>query len=181
MLLSLLIAIIIAKINKLEIRPAFQCWWLSPIVLVECIYIVFQGALSFGNYSFLPYAQLLKTLSLYIMILPILRYQLYKPAVVGSVLILVGTLMNKIVMAANGGLMPVYPTLSKLTGYFTADPLGNFDKIHSIGDASTRLKFLTDYIDLGYSVLSPGDVLVHLFTVIILYYTIKQLNTQRTN
>lgn len=180
MILSVLITLLIAKLNKLKIRPVFHCPWLLPVVLLEFIHLLFQVAYLNGYYGFLQYAELLKSTYLYVLFLPILHYQLYKPALIGSCLVLVGTAMNKLVMSANGGLMPIYPTVSKWTGYFSNSPLEGFDQIHCLGDATTKLKFLSDYIDIGYSILSPGDLLVHSFTIIILYYTIKQLN-QLTN
>ncbi len=181
MLLSIIIAFLIAKHKKLSITPLFHSYWLLPIALVELIYIIFQGAVLFGYYGFLPYASLLKSASLYVLLFPIQHYKLYKPSLLGSGLIVVGTLMNKIVMHANDGLMPVYPTLSTWTGYFDASPMGVTDSIHCLGSAETNLKILTDYIDIGFSILSPGDLLVHSFTIIIVYYTIKQLNQEQFN
>ena len=86
--------------------------------------------------------------------LPLLRYRLYKPGMIGAGCIVAGTAMNKIVMAANGGKMPAFPTLSLRTGYFDPALLEAPGSIHCLGTEATRLKFLTDYIDIGYSVLS---------------------------
>ncbi|MDO5520459.1 MAG: DUF5317 family protein [bacterium] len=176
MLISILVAFIIAKYNKLKVQPIFNCFWLFPFAICEVIFILFQIATVYGYYGFLPYARFLKSAFLYTLLLPIIRYGLYKPSVVGSVLILIGTYMNRIVIIANGGKMPIFPTVSKWTGYFSATPLGVTDTIHCMGNSQTKLKFLADYIDIGYSILSPGDVLVHSFTMIIIYYTLKQLN-----
>ena len=41
---------------------------------------------------------------------------------------------------------------------------------------STKLNFLADYIDVGFSVISPGDVLIHSFTTIIVFCVIVKLN-----
>ncbi|MBE5960307.1 MAG: hypothetical protein E7256_02800 [Lachnospiraceae bacterium] len=181
MLLSILLAIIFAKLQHYKIKPLFRNVWLLPLAVTELVYIVFQISLISGYYGFIRYAQPLKTISLYVLILPILRYRLYKPSIVGSALILIGTYLNRLVMSLNNGLMPVFPTLSSKVGYFTTTPLGIYDTIHCLGDVHTRLKILTDYIDLGYCILSPGDLFVHSFTVIILYYTIKQLNNNTLN
>lgn len=178
MLILLLITAAIATYNKLNLKPAFRCWWLLPIVFVEAGYLTFQISAFFGYYGFLPYAELLKSISLYILFLPILRYGLYLPAMIGSGMILLGTLLNKLVIAANNGYMPVFPTISKWTGYYEESPLGNYDLVHYTGNGEAKLKFLSDYIDIGYCVLSPGDLLIHSFTIIVLYYTIKQLNQQ---
>ncbi|MDO5291717.1 MAG: DUF5317 family protein [bacterium] len=178
MLLSILIAFIIAKYYKLRVQPLFQCIWILPFAVCEVIYIVFQIATVNGYYGFLPYAHYLKSAFLYTLLLPIVRYKLYKPSVVGSAMILIGTYMNRVVMMANDGKMPIFPSLTKWTGYFSSTPLGVTDTIHCMGNSATKLKFLADYIDIGYSILSPGDVLVHSFTSIIIYYILKQLNTE---
>ena len=72
--------------------------------------------------------------------------------------------------------MPVYPTLSYLTGYVTPESFGSIDSLHILGNAETKLKVLTDYIDYGYSILSIGDVIIHLFVCFMLFYLIKAVN-----
>jgi hypothetical protein len=101
---------------------------------------------------------------------------LYKPGICGSIFIITGTFLNKFVISQNGGKMPVFPSLSKITGYFKVSTIGIADNIHIIGSETTRFKFLTDYIDLGNSILSIGDVLIHSFTFIVIYYAIKEIN-----
>ena len=78
--------------------------------------------------------------------------------------------MNRFVISANDGHMPVYPTLSRLTGYYRDGVLGetaDIDGLHILMTSSTKLNWLADYIDLGFSVLSPGDLLIHAFLVIV--------------
>jgi len=82
--------------------------------------------------------------------------------------------MNKFVMSQNGGKMPVYATLSKLTGYFDESAIGNVDQVHILGNEATKYKILTDYIDVGYSILSIGDVLIHAFIFMVVYNVIKE-------
>ncbi len=100
------------------------------------------------------------------------------PGMAGAALMILGTLLNKFVIWQNGGKMPVYASLSRLTGYYSEEAIRTADKIHSIGDDSTKFKFLTDYIDIGYSILSIGDLLIHAFVLIILYYVIKEVNNK---
>ena len=103
-------------------------------------------------------------------------FQLYKPAMAGAGGILAGTALNRLAIAQNGGHMPVYPTLSYLTGYVTPAQFGSLDTLHVLGGEGVKLAFLTDYIDFGYCILSPGDVLIHLYTCIMLYALIKAVN-----
>ncbi|GAA0727765.1 hypothetical protein GCM10008905_25750 [Clostridium malenominatum] len=72
--------------------------------------------------------------------------------------------------------MPVFPTLSYLTGYATPDAFSKVDDIHVLGNSSTKLKFLTDIIDVGYSILSIGDIFIRVFVFIIIFNTIKHMN-----
>ena len=89
---------------------------------------------------------------------------------------MIGTLLNKFVIIQNGGKMPVYASLSKLTGYYNKSAIQAVDSIHIIGNESTKFKFLTDYIDIGSSILSIGDLFIHSFIFIVIYYTIKEIN-----
>ena len=77
--------------------------------------------------------------------------------------------------------MPVFPSLSYLTGYARLDSFSIVNDIHILGNTNTHWKILTDYIDVGYSILSIGDVLVHFFAFFILYETIKALNVQQSS
>jgi hypothetical protein len=91
-----------------------------------------------------------------------------------------GTVMNKLVIAANGGKMPVYPTVSQWIGYYKDGQLdGSIDSLHVLLDGSSKLPFLADYIDLGLCILSPGDVLIHAFASIVIYYTVKAVCPRR--
>jgi len=85
--------------------------------------------------------------------------------------------MNRAVMNANNGQMPVYPTLSKLTGYFSPGAIELAgDARHCMMSSVTKLKYLGDYIDVGFSIMSPGDILIHLFVTIILLGLINEFN-----
>lgn len=176
MFINILVAIIIAKIKSYKIRPLLKAYPLYPFYFAELIYIALQVCIFFDIYTFVEYAKLINSLYMYTLIIPVLYYRLYKPGMIGSLLIVLGTLLNKFVMSQNGGKMPVYPTLSKLTGYFNEAAIQSADNIHVLGNESVKFKFLTDYIDIGTSILSIGDVLIHSFITIIIYYTIKELN-----
>lgn len=176
MIITILLAILFSKYKHLNIQPIFKCMWLLPIAILEAIHLIFQICIMNKIYIFIPYAELLKRVYLYALFFPILRYRLYRPALTGSWCIILGTLLNRMVMTANGGQMPIYPSISKLTGYFSMSPLFGYDSIHYLGNSQSKLKYLSDYIDLGFCILSPGDLLIHFFTFLILYNTIKKLN-----
>ncbi len=176
MFINILFAIGFAKIKGYRIAPIVKAYSLVPYLIAMVFYLYLQACIFAGNYDYLQYAPIFKTVYLYTLLLPIFVYQLYKPGICGSILIIIGTLLNKFVISQNGGKMPVYATLSEITGYYNESVFGAADSIHMIGNETTRYKFLTDYIDFGTSILSIGDVLIHSFAVIIIYYVIKKIN-----
>jgi hypothetical protein len=177
MILFILAACLIAKRNKYRVAPIFRDASLYPFFAVECAYWVLQGFAFSGDYRFLPWSVYLQAAYIFSMLFPILRHRLYPRAIAGAGMVALGTLLNRLVMNANGGRMPVYPTLTRLTGYFDPKALsGGLDAVHLQMGADTALNFLGDYIDVGFSILSPGDLLIHGFTAVILYGVIKTLN-----
>ena len=76
--------------------------------------------------------------------------------------------------------MPVYPTLSTLTGYYqnTTD-ISN--TIHTFDSENVKMFLLTDIIDLGYIIYSIGDVLIFSFIPIIIYFSIKTVNLKHSS
>lgn len=176
MILLLLLACGFAKIKGYKIMPIFKAYPLYPYFIIELIYIFLQINIFMRNYSIVQYAGIIKSLYMYSLVIPIIFYKLYKQGICCSILIIIGSLLNKFVMSQNGGEMPVYATLSKITGYYNETAIQTVDKVHSIGTASTKFKFLTDYIDTGFSVLSIGDLLIHSIVFIVIYYTLKELN-----
>ncbi|NLK38725.1 MAG: DUF5317 domain-containing protein [Clostridiales bacterium] len=181
MIIWIAIALIVAKIKGYKIKSAFTAHVLYPIYIVELVYCFFQFNAFFGNYAFVkdPYPSILQKLALLALLPPILYYKLYKPAIVGSFLTILGTALNRIVISANGGFMPVYPTLSKITGYYKEGMLEQgLDNLHIMLTSETKLNILADYIDVGWSIMSIGDLLIHSFTSIIIYSAVVAINTQ---
>jgi len=176
MVFPVLFAVVLALLKGYKLKPLLKAYTLYPFAVLTIILLFLQISVFFQNYTFIKYAATIKTVYLVSLILPYFFYRLYKPGLVGSALIFAGTLLNKFVISQNGGKMPVYATLSKLTGYYSDSMIGTVDSIHSVADASTKYKILIDYIDIGYSILSIGDMMIHSFVFIILYYTIKELN-----
>ena len=176
MFINLFLAVICAKIKGNRILPVIKAYSLYPYVIAEVLYLYLQACIFAGNYNYVQYTAIFKTVYLYTLLIPIFVYKLYKPGICGSIFIVIGTCLNKFVMSQNDGKMPVFASLSKLTGYYDESAFGLADNIHIIGNETTRYKFLTDYIDLGNGILSIGDVMIHSFVFIIIYYVIKEIN-----
>ena len=174
MTIYILLAILYAKKRGYKIKPILSDYSLYPLFIAEMIYIFLQISVFTGNYSYIQFAAVFKTLYLYTLIIPIIVHKLYKTGIYGSIMLTIGSMLNKFVMSQNGGKMPVYATLSKYTGYFDEVVINTVDKVHVLGNEATRYKILTDYIDVGYSILSIGDVLIHAFIVIVVYNAIKE-------
>ncbi|WP_342427815.1 DUF5317 domain-containing protein [Paenibacillus sp. FSL L8-0158] len=86
----------------------------------------------------------------------------------GFKLIIIGVLLNFIVMAVNGGRMPVSLSASEVLGPYYTDMLksGSVISKHYMMDASTRLSLLGDIIPLSKpyprtQVISIGDVVMN--------------------
>ena len=173
---ALLISLILSKIRRLKIKYLFYSWTFYPVLLTQVLLIFFQASVFWGTYYFIRFASAMETAIILSFLFPMLVFKLYKPAMLGSGSIIFGTILNKFVILQNGGKMPAYPSLSYLTGYVKPEAFGVADSLHVLGSEATKFKFLTDYIDLGYSILSPGDVFIHLFSYLMLYYTVKAVN-----
>ncbi|HAN20937.1 MAG: hypothetical protein A2Y15_02970 [Clostridiales bacterium GWF2_36_10] len=181
MYLFILAGIILAKIKKYKVSIIFLKIDFYPLFLVEIVYIFFQTNALYGNYSYVIYAKHIQMAFIIVLLLPIILRRLYIQSFIGSGLVIIGTILNKIVINANNGHMPVLPTLSKLTGFFKEGNLSQgIDNLHIQLTESTKLNFLADYIDTGYSIMSIGDLFIHSFIPIVIYYSIKSMNAVKT-
>ena len=181
MLIFILIPLVIARIKGYRIWSVFRVVDLYPFFLTCFVHGFFVVNAWLGNHSFVAYASALQYVMILSLLLPILRRTIFAPTLVGVGLTLVGTVMNRVVIAANNGKMPVYPTVSKWIGYYKDGQLdGSIDELHILADDSSKLLLLADYIDLGVCVLSPGDLLIHAFASIVIYYTVKRVCHQVT-
>lgn len=176
MLSTIFIAMIFAKIKGFKVKPLFSAWPFYPILFIELIFAFIKVATMLENYDFVQFVPFLKSIYLYPYLIPIFVYKLYKPAVIGSVSIFIGTFLNRFAIAQNGGKMPVFRSLSHLTGYLKPEQLAKTSNLHIWGDESTKWKILTDFIDCGFVIYSIGDLFIHFFVFIVIYKTIKTLN-----
>ena len=176
MIEPMLLALIFAKIKGYKIRPLFNTWAIYPLLAFIIMYIILELMLFQGNYTLIKYADAFHYFYLLTFLVLIIKYKLNMGAIIGSIFIFIGSALNNIAIAANNGKMPVFPTLSYLTGYAKPDSFIKVEDIHVLGNEATKLKFLTDIIDVGYSVMSIGDVCIRVFAFIIIFDTIKAIN-----
>lgn len=176
MIETIIIAMLVAKIRGYKLKPIFLSWEVYPILAFAGLYMFLNMEVFLGNYNFIKYAGILETIYICTFLILIYRYKQYVSAIIGSISIIIGTLLNKVAIYANGGKMPVFPTLSYITGYVRPDVFTKVKDIHVMGSEATKLIFLTDIIDLGYSILSIGDIFIRFFAFIIIYSCIKSAN-----
>lgn len=180
---TILIALIYSKIKYYTIGSLFKDKMLYCILIMEAIYIYLQIALFKGNYEVIQYAGIFKSIYLCTYLGLILKYELYKEALIGSGTMLIGGICNQVAIVANQGKMPVFPSLSYLTNYVKPQSFEMAyvmaNDIHVLGGSHTKLKYLTDFIDIGYSILSIGDVLIRVFVFLIIYGAVKKINEKQ--
>lgn len=176
---TILLAFLLAKIKGYKIKPLFKSWTIYPLIGFEIFTFIGQAASFCGNYEFIKVVGNLTTIYLITYLLLVLKYELYLSSIIGSLFVLLGGALNDIAIKANGGFMPVYQSLSYLTRRVTLEDFQGVNDIHILGNAQTKLKILTDFIDLGYTILSIGDVFIRIFVFIIIYNSIKKINNQR--
>lgn len=179
MLETFLLAFILAKFKGYKLKPILKCRALYPIFTFEIIFILFNISTFMGNYEFLRIAHWCKTIYMCLFLIPIFKYKNFIYGFIGAIYIFIGTGLNNFVINVNNGKMPVFPSLSYLTGYVRPDffeKINRYNDIHILGDSNTKYKFLTDYIDVGYSILSIGDIFIRGFAFIVIYTTIKEIN-----
>jgi len=176
MIETIILAIIFAKAKGYKLKPLFKDWAIYPILAFELIYALLGIGIFLGNYDFVKYVGVFKVLYLSSYLVLIIKHRRYTSAIIGSVFIFLGSACNNIAIAANCGKMSVFPTLSYITGYVKQGHFVKADDLHVLGNSATKLKFLTDFIDTGYCIMSIGDVFIRAFAFIIIFSTIKEIN-----
>lgn len=178
MIETIIIAFIVSKIKGYNIKPLFKMWEMYPVIIMEAIYWGGQVLIWNGRYEVVSILTFFKTVYLCSYIFLIYKHEIYISAIIGAACISLGGILNDLAIKANNGFMPVYPTLSYITGYAKPEAFQVANDIHILGESTTKLKFLTDFIDIGYSILSIGDVFIRVFVFLIIYNSIKKLNLQ---
>lgn len=178
---AVILAFLVAKLKRFRLKPVLSAWPFYPVLFFSAVYIIMQAFIFYGNYRVLKFASLNRTLGLISFLIPVIKYRLYRETLLGAACIAAGSALNRLVIAANGGKMPVFPTLSKLTGYVRPDSFGAalpYDGLHVPGTREAKLIFLSDILDTGFGIMSIGDVLIRAYAFIITYSVIKYLHSE---
>ena len=172
--------------KQYSIRQLFKHWSIYPSIISVIFYLYLEYTMFIGDHYFLQYSYIIKTTML-LSYLPLIHtYKLYyntkykddnilkyltSPMFISTVCLLIGSGLNKLATNSNFGYMPTYPSITFWTGYIKPD--GFIDGVHVLGNAYSNMVFLCNTWDLGFTVLSPGDLIIRFFPYIILYYSIK--------
>lgn len=178
MIETIIIALIACKIKGYNIKPLFGTFAIYPVIILEIVYFAGQAMLLSGNYEVVKYMTMLKSIYICSYIFLIIKYELYSGAIIGSICMFIGGALNDIAIKVNNGFMPVFPSLSYLTGHTKIETFNLVSNSHVLGTSETNLKILTDFIDIGYCVLSIGDLFIRVFVFIIIYYSVKKINIE---
>jgi len=179
----------IYKYKQYCIRQIFKHWSVLPSIIMLIFYLYLEYTMFVQNYYFLQYQYIIKTATLLSYFPLIFTYKLYdnpkyinnnfmsvitSPMIKSGCCLLIGSIFNRIAVFFNNNKMPTYPNISYWTKYINDS--GFIDEIHTIGTSHSSLILICNIFDLGYGVLSFGDLLVRLYVFIILYYSIKNKN-----
>ena len=176
MLETVIIALLFCKLKGYKIAPLFKNYAIYIPLFIEVIYIIIQINIFKENYAVIKYTKVLKIMYILSYLPLVYKYKQYLSACIGSIAMFIGGALNDIAIKANGGFMPVFPKLSLWTGYAKLDSFTKVNDIHILGNENVKLKFLTDIFDLGYSILSIGDIFIRFYIFIIIYSSIKSIN-----
>lgn len=176
MLETILIALIICKLKGYKIMPLFKNWTIYPVIFLEILNVIMCITLFNGNYKFLKYTKIMEVLYIFSYLPIIFKYNQYKNAIIGSLSMVIGGFLNDLAIKANGSMMPAFPRLSYITGYVKSDSFIKANDVHVLGGINTNLKFLTDIFDLGYAILSIGDIFIRFYVFVIIFGVIKSIN-----
>jgi len=177
--------------KKYLLIPFLKSWVAWPPLLFMLSYIFFEISIWNGHYWILQYQQIYKPITLMSYIPLCVYFKLYEndnpkyqnnellktltsPMIIATLFLTLGSELNRIVMYFNSGYMMTFASNSYWTGYI--QPQFITDGLHKIGNPYTHLIPLCNQFDLGYSVLSLGDIMVRLFVFIILINSIKYSN-----
>lgn len=162
---GIILSIIVGFFRKGSLRPLanlkLKCGWVFPLLLiVQFVFFFFQN-----RYSWLGQASSYTFMAVYVIGLFFLFINRKNP---GFTIIFIGVLLNFIVMAINGGRMPVSAESASVLdpGYIDALKTGLYGK-HELLTSHTHLGFLGDIIALSKpyprtQVISIGDVIMNI-------------------
>lgn len=179
MIETILLGFIVAKCKKLKLLPIFKHWSIYPVMFMALIYIYLEYTIWQGDYSLIRYSNVFKTVYLSCFLVLAVHYDRMKVFFQGMAFVWLGTALNMIAIRANGGKMPVYPTLTYFTGYVKPDTFintSNYGDFHILGDAYTKLIPFCDIWDTGFMVFSIGDLFSRTLVFLIIYHSIKASN-----
>ena len=115
-----------------------------------------------ASLGYIGISNLIKPISswyiLFLIVYFILRYQNYLKGLIGMGVVMFGSCLNTLAMNLNGGKMPVYPDISYGSGF--ADIFVKGSNIYVLGDSKANFIWLTDIMDIGFSIISIGDVFI---------------------
>ena len=174
--------------KQYSVGQLFKHWSIYPSIISVIFYLYLEYTMFIENHYFLQYSYIIKTVTLLSYFPLIYIYNLHEndnskykddnilkyltsPMFIATLCIFIGSGLNRIALFYNNNQMPTYPSITFWTGYIKPD--GFIDGVHTLGNAYSNMVLLCNTWDLGFTVLSPGDIIIRFFPYIILYYSIE--------
>jgi hypothetical protein len=174
MIETVILSLTIAKLKCYNIREALKDWSIILVLLTAIVYVFLQVQIFSNNYELVKYSYIIKIGTFVCYFIMAFKHKLYKQIILVGGLIILGSWLNTVVMQANGGLMPIFPSLTYATGYTDLNVIGIGGDLHVLGDYNTKLIPLADIFDFGYCIMSIGDIFIRLGMGMLLYFSIKK-------
>lgn len=174
MIETVLLAFIIARLKGYRLMPFLREYAVWPFILLTAVYLYLPFLNFKGDISLVRFSRYFMLGYFVSVILFAVRFKTYFEMIIASLMMFAGTAMNNLAIWANGNRMPVFASISLATGFIKNKNDLLLDGVHTIGTPDTKLKFLTDFIDIGYCVLSIGDIFIKAFVFFIVFYSIKK-------
>lgn len=150
--------------------------WSFWLVLSTVIFYMYMQFRIFNNhYELLRYSDIIKYGTIGCYFIMAYKNKIYQSIGVAGIIMTIGLILNWIVIQENGGYMPIYPTWTLESGYTDLNVVGVNGDYHILGTGNPNIKlwWLADIWDIGYCIMSNGDVLIRIGMGILLFFSIK--------
>lgn len=173
MIETVILCLTIAKLKSYNIKEALKDWSILLVLFTALVYVFLQVQIFSNNYELVKYSYIIKIGTFICYFIMAFKHKLYKQIIIAGGLVIFGSWLNTVVMQANNGLMPIFPSLTYATGYTDISIIGIGGGFHVLGDHTTKLIPLADIFDFGYMICSIGDLMVRFGMGLLLYKSIK--------
>jgi len=162
-----------------KLTPIFKHWSIYPMIIMSIFYIYLEYSTWNNDYSLLQYSNIFRMAFLSSFLVLAIHYNQTMKLLQGIIFMSIGTVLNNIAIKVNSNHMPIFPSITFSTGVTNPDKFldsSMYGDFHVIGDYTTKLIPLCDFMDNGISTYSIGDIFIFSFAFILIYGSVKASN-----